>query len=92
MLQVFAAVTFTDHSGLWGQTWAALSSCGHYAIARDTSNPTSTKYQALFIPGAFATAEKIGRSRSKRVDAEKACEQHALTPDFSKLSACAKGI
>jgi hypothetical protein len=84
-------VTFTDHKGLWGQAWVAMSTCGHYAIALDHSNPKATKFQALFIPGAFATAEKIGRARSKRADAEKAAEEHWLTPNFN-LSACAKGI
>lgn len=85
---VVSAVTFTDHSGLWGQSWVALSSCGHYALRLDTSNPRSTKYQALYIPGVWSQAQSIG-TRVKRADAEALCETHSLTPDFKS---CASGI
>jgi hypothetical protein len=85
-------VTFTDHVGLWGNEWIALSTCGHYAIGHDKSNPHKTKFQALHVPGVWATAEKIGRARTDRVDAEAACEKHALTPDFAKLASLTKGL
>jgi hypothetical protein len=82
-------MTFTDHKGLWGQSWVALSSCGHYAIALDNSNPRVTKYRAQHIAGVYATAENIGHAKKTRAEAEAVCEKHALTPDFL---ACAKGI
>lgn len=84
-------MTFTDHTGLWGMSWIALSSCGHYAIALDTSNPRGTKYRAKFISGVYAAAENIGHAKKTRAEAEEVCEQHALTPNFS-FAACARGI
>jgi hypothetical protein len=82
-------MTFTDHKGLWGQSWIALSNCGHYAIALDTLNPRGTRYRAKFIPGVFATAQNIGHLKRTRAEAEAVCEEHALTPDFTS---CAKAV
>lgn len=82
-------MTFTPHTGLFGQEWIALSRCGHYAIAHDKTDPRVTKFQALFIPGVWATAQKIGRALKTRDAAEANCERHSLTPDLTKL---AKGI
>lgn len=81
-------MTFTPHKGLWGQSWVAISGCGHYAIAHDKTDPRNTKFAALFIPGIWANAEKIGRPTT-REKAVALCEKHALTPNFTSL---AKGL
>lgn len=74
-------MNFRQHTGLYGQRWIAMSTCGNYAIAHDKSNPRETKFAALHIPGIWATAERIGVRKTK-AEAEALCEQHLLTPPF----------
>lgn len=81
-------MTFHPHTGLFGQQWIALSGCGHYAIGHETTDPRATKFTALFIPGVWATAKKLG-VRATQEKAQALCEKHAFTPDFTPL---AKGV
>lgn len=85
-------MTFTDHKGLWGQSWTALSSCGRYAIRTDTTDPRATKFAALFIPGVWATAEELG-IRPTREAAESLCVTYASKPlSIKRIAHLAKGV
>lgn len=78
---------FRNHSGLYGQRWSRLSSCGRYAV-----RSTPPEFTALFIPGLWASAEEIG-TRPTQQAAEEFCDKHSQKPlTIKRIAYLAKGV
>lgn len=54
-----------------------MSECGRYAIRRDTSDPRNTKFDALRIPGVWASPERI-RACKTEAQAEQVCREDTI--------------